>query len=358
MSTFKDFSLPEMYETIRSRDILPQIDSSIDWESLRPIIKGLFHNNTGNGGRPNFDETVMIKALFLQGLYNIVDEKLEKELYDRISFHNFLHYPEKMPDARTLWAFRERLSGTGTDKIIWKEIWRQLESQGIVIRKGVIQDASFITSDHGKHGRKKPPVDPAQPVPQVSDRKGENPAPVDRKEAKRQAKAAKGEKKRLTGEERRHSRTRRSKDGSFVKKDGKTFFGFKQQSSHGVDMPLVREFVITTASLHDSQVDLCLPGMPCYRDKGYQGAPCRGINGTMERASRSKPLTTEQVRRNLRISRKRTPGERPYSVIKRTQNGGHTLVTMVRRVRVKMTFVNMAYNLSTVVHMKRRGVIA
>ena len=125
-----------------------------------------------------------------------------------------------------------------------------------------------------------------------------------------------------------------------------------------MDLPLVREFVITTASVHDSRVDLSVPGIPCYRDRGYQGAPCRGINATMERASRNTALTSEQVRRNLRISRKRTPGERPYSVIKRTQNGGHTLVTMVRRVRAKMTFVNMAYNLSTVVHLKRRGIIA
>ena len=107
-------------------------------------------------------------------------------------------------------------------------------------------------------------------------------------------------------------------------------------------MPLVREFVITTASVHDSRVDLSIPGMPCYRDMGYQSAPCRGFNATMDRASRNTPLTMEQVHRNLRISRKRTPGEQPYSVIK----------------RVKMTFVNMAYNLSTVVHLKRRGIIA
>ena len=59
------------------------------------------------------DEIIVIKALFLQGLYNMVDEKLEKELYDRISFYNFLHYPEKMLDARTLRAFLDRLSSTG-----------------------------------------------------------------------------------------------------------------------------------------------------------------------------------------------------------------------------------------------------
>ena len=105
---------------------------------MGPMIRSLFHNNTEKGGRPNFDEIVMIKALFLQGLYNIVGEKLEKELYDRMSFHNFFHYPEKMPDARTLWASRERLSSTGIDKHIWSELWKQLESRGIVIRNGVI----------------------------------------------------------------------------------------------------------------------------------------------------------------------------------------------------------------------------
>ena len=351
MSSIRDFSLPEAYESIRSMDSLPQIDRIIDWDSLRPLVRSLFHNDSEKGGRPNFDEVVMIKALFLQGLYNIVDEKLEKELLDRISFRNFLHYPEKMPDARTIWALRERMAINGTDRKIWSEIWRQLESKGIVIRKGVIQDASFITSDHGKHGRKKPPA-PDMPEP------SEKHVPEDSREAKRQARASRVEKKRLKRDDRRASRTRRSKDGTFARKDGKNFFGYKQHSSHGVDLPLVREFIITTASVHDSQVDLSVPGMPCYRDRGYQGAPCRGINGTMDRASRNTPLTIDQVRRNLRISRKRTPGERPYSVIKRVQNGGHTLVTMVRRVRVKMTFVNMAYNLSTVVHMKRRGVIA
>ena len=89
------------------------------------------------------------------------------------------------------WAFCERLSSAGTDKIIWKEIRRQLESRDIVNRKGVVQNASFITYDHRKHGRKKPPVDPAQLAPQVLDGNGENPAPADRKEGKRQANAEK-----------------------------------------------------------------------------------------------------------------------------------------------------------------------
>ena len=31
----------------------------------------------------------------------------------------------------------------------------------------------------------------------------------------------------------------------------------------GTDLPLIREFVVTTASLHDSLVDFSLPGIVC-----------------------------------------------------------------------------------------------
>ncbi|MCL4336659.1 MAG: transposase [Candidatus Thermoplasmatota archaeon] len=41
----------------------------------------------------------MIKTLFIQELYSLSDEATERELYDRISFRNFLHYPERIPDA-------------------------------------------------------------------------------------------------------------------------------------------------------------------------------------------------------------------------------------------------------------------
>jgi IS5 family transposase len=79
--------------------------------------------------------------------------------------------------------------------------------------------------------------------------------------------------------------------------------------------------VVTTASLHDSQVDLRISGIPCYKDKGYAGAYCRDIYVTTDKASRNHPLTIEQLRRNLRITRKRSPGERPYSVMKGIMNG-------------------------------------
>ncbi|MCL4311175.1 MAG: transposase [Candidatus Thermoplasmatota archaeon] len=65
---------------------------------MRPFVTKLYRNDTDRGGRPNVNETVMLKVLFLQGMYNLPDESMEKELHDRISFRNFLHYPEILPD--------------------------------------------------------------------------------------------------------------------------------------------------------------------------------------------------------------------------------------------------------------------
>ena len=52
----------------------------------------------------------------------------------------------------------------------------------------------------------------------------------------------------------------------------------------------------------------------------------------------------ESIRRNLRISRKRSLVEYPYSIIKRVFHFSHVMVTTVKRVRVKFMCACFAYN--------------
>ena len=54
----------------------------IDWESLRSTVKELYRNDTQKGGRPNIDEIVMIKTLFLQSMYDCPYEVMERGLHD------------------------------------------------------------------------------------------------------------------------------------------------------------------------------------------------------------------------------------------------------------------------------------
>ena len=302
MNTFKAYMLRKAYQRIQKLgDKLAKIEPLIDWEAFRPIITGLYHNQGPQGGRPNIDPVVMMKMLVLQSWYGLSDPELERQVADRLSFQRFLGFPETLPDYSTVWQFRERLAESGRDRLIWEELQLQLDAKGLKVKKGVVQDATFITSDPGHAKADKP--------------RGEM------------------------------ARTRRSREGSWTKKGSRSIYGFKLHSKSDVDRGLIRDLETTTASVHDSRVDLSKPGEVVYRDKGYFGVMPRGYDATMRRGVRGHPLGIRDKLRNKRINRKRAPGERPFAVIKRVFGSGHVLVTTVERVHVKMVFACLCFNL-------------
>lgn len=304
--TFSDFALRQEYERVRELgDKLVSIGNSIDWEGFRPICSGLYKNNKGFGGRPNIDPIIMLKMLFIQQLYNLSDEQLEREVADRISFRIFLGTTEVIPDSTTVWLMRERLANTGKDKEIWSELQRQLDYMNLKVKKGIIQDATFITSDPG-HAKKDV----------------------------------------IRGDD---AQTRRSKDGTWSKKGNKSFFGYKLHISMDADYGLVRVIETTTASVHDSQVDLAKEGQIRYADKGYFGATTKGYDAAMRKAARGCPLSYKDKMRNSRISSTRSPVERAFAFIKRVAKAGHSMVTTVRRTQVKNVFTCFVFN---VYHLK------
>jgi IS5 family transposase len=82
-----------------------------------------------------------------------------------------------------------------------------------------------------------------------------------------------------------------------------------------------------------------------YRDKGYFGVEPRGFDATMRRGVRGHPLCEADKARNRRIGSKRRPVERTFAVLKRVFHAGHMLVASVARVRVKMVFSCLCFNL-------------
>lgn len=343
-----NYGLRERYEQLKKRgDKLAEIKNVIDWESLRPMLKDLFTNDTEQGGRSNYDEILMVKILFPQSIHNILDESMEIEVYDSVRFINFLDYSEKVPDQNTIWLFRERLPKTGKDKALWKKIWKQFKEKDTTVKNGTIQDATFVTSDHGHRRKDKPEmVDPQ--MPHISSEK-EYPDPE---------KKTRDEMKSALIDERKHSLTRRSKDGSWTEKNSKSYFGFKLHTVQGVENDMIANYAVTTASIHDSQRDLSIPGVVNNKDKGYFSVEGKGIDATMGRAVRGHKLPIESIRRNLRITRKRSRGEKPCSFMKITFRGGHTFVTTVPRVRVKAMFMCLGHNLFNLLSLTRKGKIA
>ena len=95
------------------KDKLDEIRGIIKWDLFRPIVNGLFKDT--QVGRPYVDVVVMAKMLVLQAWYSLSDEQLEIQCEDRLTFQNFLGYPDSVPDARRVWLFRERLAQTGKE---------------------------------------------------------------------------------------------------------------------------------------------------------------------------------------------------------------------------------------------------
>jgi IS5 family transposase len=216
---------------------------------------------------------------------------VEREIRDRISFMKFLGFPEKFPDRNTIWYFRERLSKTGKDRLVFNEIRDQIMVKRIRIKKDTMHDTSFIESDREEYGKH-------------------------------------------SGED---ANTRRSKDGKSATKNHEHHFGYKAHTLVN-EIKVVEKLSVTLANAHDSRIDLSIPGIVCYRDKGYFGSEYRGINGTMDRSVRGHPLPVKSIRRNLRIPRIRSAVEHPYAFFKGMFHFFHVMVTTVQRVRVKTYF--------------------
>ena len=295
----------------QNKSRLLQISNLIDWSPIRQILDEMYDNKSEKGGRPNCDVILMFKILILQQWYGLSDLEVERQMADRISFMAFLGFPDTFPDSRTIWLFKERMGKTEKDKIVWAELQRQLDSMGLQVRRGTIQDATFIEADQGS--LKKPRGDAAK--------------------------------------------TRRSRDGTIAKKGNEYHFGYKLHQKTDIDYYLIREIETTTAKLHDSQVDLSTEGEIVLRDRGYFGVQPKGIDFTMKRRTTEKQLEELDRERNHLISVLRSPGERPHAVIKRVFRAGRVLVTTVKRVGVLMMVTAFAYNLYQLCTLKNARII-
>ena len=74
----------------------------------------------------------MLMFKVLQQLYNLSDEQAEYQIRDCYSFCRFLslHPEDPVPDARTVWRFREGLKSSGVLESLSGELGSQIESRG------------------------------------------------------------------------------------------------------------------------------------------------------------------------------------------------------------------------------------
>lgn len=112
--------LEKRYQKLKSKKtLLMRLDETIPWSEFRPLLEQIHDKpRKSKAGRKPIDVIVMFKMLVLQQLYNISDEDLEYQVNDRLSFMGFLDLTlaDSVPDATTVWLFRQKLKQQGVIK--------------------------------------------------------------------------------------------------------------------------------------------------------------------------------------------------------------------------------------------------
>ena len=117
------FDLSDRYASLDARrDPLVEIDAIVPWEEFRPALERIWRKpeeeRKSRAGRKPMDAVLMFKTLVLSALYNLSDDQIEYQVRDRLSFMRFLGLglEGRVPDAKTVWLYREGLVRTAVQK--------------------------------------------------------------------------------------------------------------------------------------------------------------------------------------------------------------------------------------------------
>jgi IS5 family transposase len=116
-------------------DPLVRLNAQIDWEAFRSDLARVHEKERkSNAGAKPIDVLLMFKMLVLQQLYNLADDGIEYQVRDRLSFMRFLglQLEDRVPDAKTVWLFRERLKDLKWVDVVFQRFHDQLAAQGYV----------------------------------------------------------------------------------------------------------------------------------------------------------------------------------------------------------------------------------
>lgn len=323
------FDIADRYEALsRAGDPLEGLRTMIPWESFRKHLKKtLQRKDNGLGGRPPFDDVLMFKVLVLQVLYNLSDDQTEYQMRDRLSFMRFLglEMDGTVPDAKTIWLFRERLARAGAVEKLFARFDRHLEEHGLMASGGQIIDASIIPVPRQRNKREENEAIKA----------GETPKAWNKKPAKLRQKDV---------------------DARWTVKNHENFYGYKNHINADKAYKLIRRYHVTAASLHDScAFDDVFDGnntaKDVWADSAYRSKEreeelkaCGYRSHIHHKGARGHPLSPAKQAVNTRRSRTRARVEHVFGI--QAQMGGKLLRSIGgTRARANLGMRNLVYNM-------------
>ena len=139
------FDLSDRYASLDAKkDPLVEIDAVVPWEEFRPSLERVWRKpdaeRKSRAGRKPMDAVLMFKALVLSALYNLSDDQIEYQVRDRLSFMRFLGLGlgDRVPDAKTVWLYREALARAGKVEELFALFDGHLARRGYIARGGQI----------------------------------------------------------------------------------------------------------------------------------------------------------------------------------------------------------------------------
>jgi len=334
-------------------DQLEAFRAAVDFEIFRAdLVKALAYSDGAQGGRPPFDPIMMFKILVIQSANNLSDERTEFLINDRLSFMRFLglSLSDRVPDARTIWLFRERLTKAGAIRRLFDRFDAVLRASGYIAMSGQIVDASLIAAPKQRNTEDEKKAIKEGRIP---DEWKDKPAKLRQKD--RDA--------RWTV---KFSKAKERPDGTKPPVDiAIPTFGYQNHVSIDRGFGFIRRWMATDAAayegarLREGLLDKTNTAGAVWADTGYKSAANEAYlakNGFVSRIHRKKPKgrpMSETTRRaNGLKSKVRSHVEHVFA----TQKDRMDLFIRtigIARARTKIGMANLVYNMKRLLFLRR-----
>lgn len=262
----------------KKKEFLAQMEKLIPWGEWVEEIRPCYYK--GERGNKPYDLELMLRLYVLQNLYTLSDEGTVAEVIDSRAFSEFcgVESSNQVPDGDTLGRFRNLLIRNGMQERLFTQVVKQLETRGLLLKKGTIVDSTLIS------------------------------APSSTKNTKKE----------------------RDPEAHSTKKGNNWYFGYKAHIGVDKDTGLVHTLRTTPANVHDvTIVPQLLNGeeKTVYGDSGYLGAEKRE-----DAVLRNKEGKKIQYKINRRPSQSKNNSTRSKAQIKRREREKSSVRAKVEHV--------------------------
>jgi transposase, IS5 family len=338
-------------------DQLEAFAAVVDFEMFRPdLVAALNYSDGAKGGRPPFDPVLMFKILVIQAQNNLSDDRAEFLINDRLSFMRFLGLGlgDRVPDAKTIWAFRERLTRAGAIERLFARFDRAIREAGYIPMSGQIVDASLVSAPKQRNTDEEKKAVKEGRVPEEWTAK---PAMLRQKDRDARWTLVFG-------------KARLREDGTRHADIAIPVFGYKSHASIDRRHGFIRKWDVTDASRHDGRMlrrgllDGTNTGTTVWADSAYRS---RSNEDFMERHGfrsqvhhrkpKGRPMPTHIRRGNAGRSRVRAAIEHVFA----HQKGSMALCIRtigIARAKAKIGLANLTYNIRRLVFHERNPATA